>query len=204
VTDVRIADAEDAEELGRVLAEGFSDDPVMCWVFAEEGRRGNLGVFFGFLAREALVPLGASYVLPGSCANWTPPGTPDWPEDRSRRFGGVLEEILSEDEMKRLGVLGAAMDEHRPREVHWYLGSIATVPESRNRGQGAALLRESLARVDQDGLPAYLESSNPMNVPLYERHGFSSVGTIELPGGPSLTAMWRDGRGPARGDARGA
>lgn len=45
-----------------------------------------------------------------------------------------------------------------------------------------------------DHSPAYLESTNPRNVSLYERHGFAVTGSIDLPGGPSLSAMWRDPR----------
>ena len=48
--------------------------------------------------------------------------------------------------------------------------------------------------MDADGAPAYLESTNPRNVSLYERHGFVATGSIELPGGPPLTAMLRPAR----------
>lgn len=37
---------------------------------------------------------------------------------------------------------------------------------------GAALMTEALKAVDRDRLIAYLESSNPKNISLYERHGF--------------------------------
>ena len=190
--EVRIATAADAEEVGRVLARGFRDDPVMGWVFEEPGRDDKLHAFFGFLAHEALVPLDATYVLPGSTANWTPPGTPGWPAERGARFGALLEQTCSPAELERLGVLDAAMAEHHPDEDLWYLGSIATVGEARGQGLGSRLLRTSLERVDADALPAYLESTNPRNVSLYERHGFRVTGTIELPNGPSLTKMWRD------------
>lgn len=192
MTGIRIASQEDAGEVGRVLADGFSDDPVMTWVFDEPGRDRSLRAFFGFLAEEVLVPLGATYVLPGSCACWTPPGTPEWPDERGQRFGELLGRTCSAAEMARLGALDAAMQANHPEDEIWYLGAIATMPASRSRGQGTALLAESLRRVDADGTPAYLESTNPRNVPLYERHGFRATGTIELPDGPPMTAMWRE------------
>ncbi|MBA2624484.1 MAG: GNAT family N-acetyltransferase [Acidimicrobiia bacterium] len=199
MTAVRIASPADADEVGRVLADGFRDDPVLTWVFDVSERDEKLGDFFGFLASEALVPLGASYVLPGSCANWTPPGTPSWPDDRTDRFGTLLVGICTPAELQRLGALDRSMQEHHPSGDLWYLGSIATVVEAQGKGLGSALLQESLRRVDATALPAYLESSNPRNVPLYERHGFRATGTIELPGGPRLTTMWREpgGRGAA-------
>lgn len=192
VTDVRIATDDDAAEVGRVLADGFRDDPVMTWVFDEPGRDRKLQEFFGFVASEALVPLGATYVLPGSCANWTPPGTPEWPEERGRRLGELLDRACSPSDLERLGTLDAAMQQHHPEGDLWYLGSIATVVEAQGRGNGTRLLATSLERVDAEGLPAYLESTNPRNVSLYERHGFRRTGTIDLPGGPPLTTMWRE------------
>jgi hypothetical protein len=55
-----------------------------------------------------------------------------------------------------------------------------------------------LRTVDAEGAPAYLEASNPANVPLYERYGFCVVGAFTLPdGGPDVVRMWRQpsGRG---------
>jgi hypothetical protein len=63
--EVRIAGDADAQEVGRVVAAGFCHDPVLTWVFREPDRTAKLTDFFAFLAREALVPLGATYVLPG-------------------------------------------------------------------------------------------------------------------------------------------
>ena len=43
--------------------------------------------------------------------------------------------------------------------------------------------------VDADGLHCYLESSNPRNISLYERHGFEIMGRIEIGAGPPVTPM---------------
>ena len=52
-----------------------------------------------------------------------------------------------------------------------------------------------LDRCDAEYAPAYLESSNPDNVPYYERFGFEVTGELRLPdGGPSLIPMWRKPR----------
>jgi ribosomal protein S18 acetylase RimI-like enzyme len=193
VPEVRLATADDAGVVGRVLADGFAADPVMTWVFEEPGRRRKLREFFGFLAREALVPLGATYVLPGACAVWTPPGTPDWPAQRGERFLDLLGRTCTPDDLDRLGALDAATQAHHPEGDLWFLSSIATVEEAQGQGRGSALLERSLPQVDADGLPAYLESTNPRNVSLYRRFGFVETATIELPGGPSLIGMWRPG-----------
>jgi hypothetical protein len=49
-----------------------------------------------------------------------------------------------------------------------------------------------LARVDADGMPAYLESSNELNLALYRRHGFEVTSEVAIPGGPRTWPMWRE------------
>jgi ribosomal protein S18 acetylase RimI-like enzyme len=192
VTGVRTAHAGDADEVGRVLADGFEADPVMGWVFEEPGRDRKLRAFFGFLAHEALVPLGATYVLPGSCAGWTPPGSADWPDERGQRFGELLARTCSPGDAERLGILDTVTRERHPPGAYWYLSVVATERAAQGRGLASTILRASLEPVDAAGLPAYLESTNPRNVALYERHGFVVTGEVQLPDGPSVTLMWRD------------
>ena len=56
--------------------------------------------------------------------------------------------------------------------------------------------RSRLERCDKQGMAAYLESSNPQNVPLYEHFGFQVTGVLDLPkGAPAVTTMWRPAHG---------
>ena len=55
-------------------------------------------------------------------------------------------------------------------------------------------LSENLG-VDEAGQPAYLESSNPKNVPVYERFGFQVMGHVAPGDFPGLSPMWRPARG---------
>ena len=58
---------------------------------------------------------------------------------------------------------------------------------------GMGLLADGLARIDAEGAPAFLESSNPVNTPRYELLGFAVCGEFELSeDGPNVTQMWRD------------
>jgi GNAT superfamily N-acetyltransferase len=193
VVTVRLATASDGVDVGRVLAGGFSDDPVMTWVFAEPGRQQKLDVMFGFLAEEALVPLGATFLAGhDACAAWTPPDPEPWPAERGGRFLSTLSAVASPDDFVRLGALDAAMSAAHPAERHWYLGVIGTVPPARGRGLGSALLAHTLAPIDEAGLPAYLEATSERNAALYARFGFVRTGTIDIDDGPSLIAMWRE------------
>ena len=76
---------------------------------------------------------------------------------------------------------------------HWYLGYLGARHDHQGQGLGSQLLREVLAGADADGIPAYLESSNERNLPLYERNGFRVVGELRALGrGPTIYRMWRE------------
>jgi ribosomal protein S18 acetylase RimI-like enzyme len=83
------------------------------------------------------------------------------------------------------------MGSRHPREPHWYLPLIGVDPAQQSSGHGSALLRHGLARCDRDHLIAYLESTNPRNIPLYERHGFAVVDTVQVGNSPPIFPMLR-------------
>lgn len=89
-----------------------------------------------------------------------------------------------------------AMDREHLREPHWYIQVFAVHPARQGRGLGRALMDAGLALADRDGLPAYLETTNDVNLPLYRHFGFEVVQEIVLPGGfPPLWTMLRPARG---------
>jgi GNAT superfamily N-acetyltransferase len=61
------------------------------------------------------------------------------------------------------------------------------------RGYGSAPLLHALEPIDRDGHLAYLESTNPANVPLYRRHGFEVVGTMQVDDAPPMIRDDSDG-----------
>jgi ribosomal protein S18 acetylase RimI-like enzyme len=71
---------------------------------------------------------------------------------------------------------------------------LGTAPEHQGKGLGSAMMAPVLHRCDDEGLPAYLESSKESNIAFYRRHGFEVVGEVVVPDGPTLWPMWREPR----------
>jgi GNAT superfamily N-acetyltransferase len=108
-------------------------------------------------------------------------------------LGSLLKELLGEGATRVLETFERFEAAHPSAEPHYYLSLLGTNPDQRGRGLGMGLLAATLERIDAEGAPAFLESSNPVNTPRYERLGFVVCGEFELPdGGPSVTQMWRD------------
>jgi ribosomal protein S18 acetylase RimI-like enzyme len=71
---------------------------------------------------------------------------------------------------------------------------IGVDPAQQNKGYGGALMRHALIECDRDKKLAYLESTNPKNISLYERHGFEALGTIQVGTSPPIVPMLRKPR----------
>lgn len=84
------------------------------------------------------------------------------------------------------------MGELHPSAEVWYLPLIGVDLVAQGRGLGSALLRHTLTTCDSDGLPAYLEATNPRNRDLYARHGFAVIGVIQAGSSPPIRAMLRE------------
>ena len=93
-----------------------------------------------------------------------------------------------------LGGLERMEKRHPQDRSHWYLFILGTEQAAQGRGLGSALLDQVLARVDADGMPAYLESSNERNLALYGRHGFEVTGEVAI---PAARGSGRCGASPA-------
>ena len=195
MVDVRPAAVEDREVLARIGAEGFYLDPVLSWVFPDEATRLDrlLGLFTE-LVDDFVPDRGVVHVADAACAAfWRAPGFESISTAATRLEAAVDDApTVDEDELARLTILGAAMEAKHPHEPHWYLNVVSTLPARQSQGLGTAVLRPVLDQADRDGLPCYLESTNPRNRTLYYRHGFEDRDEIPLDGGPSMLAMWRE------------
>lgn len=185
--------------LSKTLGRAFFDDPVMRWMLPDDDeRRRKLRRLFSALTRHHHLSRGGVEVAPdgpgiGGAALWDPPG--QWHQTRWEEMRAMPGLVMAfRKSMTRGLAVSELMKTAHPEEPHWYLAVIGSDPDVRGKGYGNALMRSRLDRCDAEYAPAYLESSNPDNVPYYERFGFEVTGEIRLPDGPSLVPMWRQPR----------
>jgi GNAT superfamily N-acetyltransferase len=83
-----------------------------------------------------------------------------------------------------------------PKAPHWYLAVIGVEPVRQGAGLGGKLLSAVLGRLDETGVPAYLETSTEANVSWYRHHGFEVQHEVRpARDGPPVWTMWREPRG---------
>lgn len=196
------ARASDGLAVASILGQAFRTDPVFCHVMGLGDATAATTAFFDWSFRYIFAPLGLSDMAMDGDQNavatavWSGPGHSNDPPLRS--LPGMCWSLLRATgprALVRFAKLGVIVDRHHPREPHHYLHAIGVRPDQQGRGLGGRLLAHGLQRVDDAGMPAYLENSNPRNTPLYRRHGFEIVAEAETPaGGPPMWFMWRKPR----------
>ena len=186
---ITIGKPEDKSRLLQTIVLGFSADPMARWAFPDPAvyldRRDEFFDAFGGAAFDH----GTAFVAEdgAAVATWLPPGV----DADGDRMDAIMAEQTPDSRKEEMDELFAKMNDFHPKEPHWYLPLIAADPARQGQGLGTALMEAAIARIDADGRPAYLESSNPRNIPLYERFGFEPIGEIRTSTSPVQVPMVR-------------
>ena len=193
MTTPNITTASAAEEAATlaVLVLAFGADPAARWTWPNPDEYLKHFPTFAKVLGGKSFEHESAYSVDGhaGAALWLPPDI--HPDDDAL---AALMQRTSAAPMADVSGLFEQMEQYHPREPHWYLPFIGVDPSHQGDGYGAALMKHALIRCDRDHAPAYLESSNPKNVPLYERHGFSVLGTIQVGTSPPIVPMLRSAR----------
>lgn len=194
---VRRATREELPAVGRSLAAAFHDDPVWTWL-APSNRTWMDRATRWFTAELVAQFSGPAEIwvdddLAGA-AVWAAPG--HWRSTLRETLSIAVPSMRLFRTRTIRGIrMVSALEKAHPKEHHWYLSLLGTDPAAQGRGIGSALLAAKHERHDEEGLPAYLESSKESNLAFYGRHGFVTSGDpITTAGGPPLFPMWREPR----------
>lgn len=179
--------------IGKIIAEGFSDDPVNQWAF--NGTAAMRPVFTS-MAKHLYLPRGFGHKTRDSSA-----GTM-WLNPNTAKEYGLTAMVKMAMSIARYGGpkaiantlrLDSFLNQKRPAEPHYYLFAISVHPKLQGKGIGGKLMRAALERVDQSHMPAYLENSKENNLGFYQSHGFVVTEKVKPTRHcPPLWLMWRE------------
>ena len=186
---IRSAAEQDRRSVVDVITLAFSTDPMARWAYPHAANYlaampQTIEAFGGGGFAHGTV-----HVADGgaAAAMWLPPGV----ESDSERLAALSEQYSPPERLPEMMQVFEQMSAYHPHEPCWFLPLIGVDPARQGHGYGSALLRHAVERCDRDHALAYLESSNPRNIPLYERHGFEILGSIQVGSSPTLVPMLR-------------
>lgn len=187
--EVRTATITDTKYAIASLVLAFNSDPAIRWMYPDSYQYlMHFPRFIQAFGGKAFAQETA-YCVNGysGTALWFPPTV----EPDADAVVAVLQQTAFESEQADLFAIFEQMGHYHPQEPHWYLALIGVEPTQQGQGYGSFLMQQVLKQCDRDRIPAYLESSNPNNIPFYQRHGFEVVGTIQAGTSPSIFPMIR-------------
>jgi GNAT superfamily N-acetyltransferase len=185
----------------RVYADAFVDDPGWRSV-GPDGRRRRWRYVRRICGAEVRVArrLGGTVLATfddgapsGVLVFYPPEGRPaSWRMTVAQAPGAALAgPVVVARSLVADGVLGGG----HPDEPHLYVSLLAVSPALQRGGRGRALLGDVLRWADELGVPAYLDTANPDNLPYYRSFGFALTGEARLPRGAPLWYLLRPARG---------
>lgn len=191
MTTVRDAQNDDREALAEMLARAFASDPVTVWLlpdaakrpaFATEGFRMGFDEDAGGMRLTTMERDAASFWRFSSERERARTSQTDSP---------AMEPSATDSEYeRRVAILMAAMDAHKPTGDFWYLHIVGCDPTKQGTGRGVMVVRAGLDRIGNASV--YLETANEKNVGFYEKMGFRVTEEWNvLEGGPRLWSMLR-------------
>ena len=185
---VHVATADEKDAVAAILTLAFSTDPASRWTWPDP--KTYLEAFPHFVTAFGGAAFGTGSALrvgSAGAALWLPPGV----DSDAAAMKALMMRTADPSTAIDGPQLMQQMASYSPPEPHWYLPLLGVDPAHQNEGIGGMLLRHVTDRCDRDGTLAYLESSNPRNIPLYERHGFEIVGRAQSGQSPVITPMLR-------------
>jgi GNAT superfamily N-acetyltransferase len=189
---IREAVTADVAGAADTLTEAFRDYPFTRHTISADDHLARLREFQRIFLAEIGLPHGRVWVSGGldAVAVWSTP--------ESGGAEAVMAELLptlvnlAGDRADAYASAERTMEGHRPTEPVWFLGTVGVRPQAQGRGLGRAVVGAGLREADTAGVPAFLETSSPENVRLYESLGFRVTAGYDLPdGGPHTWSMRR-------------
>ena len=184
---IRKLDPSQLEAASNALMMGFSTDPFQRWLMPDPT------IYYKNFKKWTVNTCKQSFLEEGVFGDENNYGTAVWfPPGFDIDFADVSETYkeIPKDRKAEAFKMFEMMGESRVHDA-WYLEYLAVDPSKQGSGLGSLILKESLKVIDELGEAAYLESSNPQNMSLYERFGFRFLKKIQVGSSPQINTMFR-------------
>jgi ribosomal protein S18 acetylase RimI-like enzyme len=174
------ATAAELPQLADVLADAFNDYAWTNWTVPGQDRHQKIRTLQLLYLRHAGLPHGMVWTVTDHTAvaaflpAQLPPLAPAVLEQVTDAHGDRLEALMEAEEL---------VADHRPAH-DWVLATVGVAPTAQGHGLGRAVVSAGLETIDDQGGTCLLETSDPRNLPFYQRLGFTVEAVVTTPGPP--------------------
>ena len=166
------------------LTQSLNDYPLFTSFIPNlPERKTKLPILFEFMIRFG-IRYGEAYTTSPNfeaVALWFPSENAEWTALKMMRVGGfalIYNYLRNISVMSKLMTYNEYAFEIHNRKAsfpHWYLALLGTKPDRQGQGFARKLLQDMFTRIDKENTPAYLETHDKENIPIYQHFGFQIV-----------------------------
>lgn len=188
------ASAADSPAVRTVLARAYRANPLIAWVLPDASTREEACAAWLGPSVDRYLSVGRVHVARSGgrvvgVAAWRLPGADPAPESLPTP-ADALAALVGPDRAAQVLAALASAARLAPVAPSPYLNFLGVEPAWQGRSVGRRLVEAGIAAAGDAG--TYLATTDPRNLPFYERLGYGPVGTVRLAGdGPLLTVLQR-------------
>jgi GNAT superfamily N-acetyltransferase len=166
------------------LAQSLNEYPLFTTFIPNlTERKVKLPILFEFMIRFG-IRYGEVHATSSNfeaVALWFPSENAEWTALKMIRVGGfalIYYYLRNISVMSKLMTYNEYAFEIHNRQAsfpHWYLALLGTKPNCQGQGYARKLLQYMFTCIDKENMPAYLETHDRENIPIYQHFGFQIV-----------------------------
>jgi len=181
----------DLSKVAALLARAFHSDPLLNYILADSKRPHEAKeVYFRFCFQTSQIRVMGNGEE--AAALWVAPEAKVGLMNQLTLIPAIVRTMGVKSIPKCVRAMMASERSH-PKRKHFYLMAVGVDPRFQGQGIGTKIIRQTLIECDRARVPVYLDTSNPRNLPLYERLGFKITGEVRSSSkAPPLWTMWRE------------
>jgi len=167
--------ATDKKKIVDILTQSFDDNKSANWAIKNDRKRVKR------MRRLMAYALEICKLQDGVCLSQNGAGAIlyDYPKSSRYTFSRLIADIqfiaavIGPERLFKVLKRETYIKKFHPKRDYIYLWFLGVDAERQGQGIGSKLLKELTLRADKNRLPIVLETSNPKNLPLYNKFGFS-------------------------------
>jgi len=179
---------DDLDQAVEVLALAFENGPLIRYLLPHQGSEyfGQIRELFRFTCE---IRLDLGWPLIGILSNTqltgvtciSLPESKKWPTSLVTKHE-KFKSIIGTESVNRRERFSNLTDQYVPSQSHYYLAAIGIHPNFQKQSLGSVLLNavHDMSEVHPASTGVFLETANPVNVPLYEHFGYHLVSKVKL------------------------
>lgn len=181
ISGLKLATIKDKPTILKIVTSSFGKDPGIQWMLASSKNPYKLNILMEYLVDE-IMHKGFIYLTENNlgAALWSTEKIEKLSLNFIKRNFMMLFKLRISTIIRILKFQKISHKQLPHKSPYVYLVNLAVLPEARGKGLASKLMNPIIEHCTKENISIYLETSNPTNVDIYSKKGFSLINKINF------------------------